>query len=564
MSTQLNRLKRITFIPDKFHIYTPAPQDVELPDNEIRALYIDKKQRIWTGSRDMNVSIYDARLRLLKRMKWGKVYAIMQDSAGVYWISTKGQGLIKAIETSQGNFKLQHFKHKADDPYSLSNDNIYFTFQDSRQRLWVATYGGGLNLIETMPDGTLRFINHRNLLKRYPISHFYKVRHITEDNQGRIWVSTTAGILQFKVSFHCPEEIDFHSICREQGNVNSLSNNDVQMIQCMDNGNIFAITYGGGLNELSPMGLHSYQCKSFTQKNGLISDIIYSMHEDKQGNLWLVTGGGLVKFVASAEQIQYSSEHIAFNMHFSEGVGATDGKQIFLVLTEVCSILPLRIFIKQIYTTNIFLFYLGKQSGTDSQKTPSILSVNPDNSKDMQLPPNNHTLRLVFSALDMTNTEYIQYAYKLDGFDKNFRLTDNGHEANYTNLPPGKYVFRVKSTNNEGVWVENERTLSFEVLPTFSETPCATMLYFFLIVLFIAVAIYVYTVFYRIKNKAKNEELITQLKLSFFTDVSHELRTPLTLITGPLEYILRDESLSGKVRDTLKIIKRIVTVCRGW
>lgn len=53
------------------------------------------------------------------------------------------------------------------------------------------------------------------------------------------------------------------------------------------------------------------------------------MHEDKQGNLWLVTGGGLVKFVASAEQIQYSSEHIAFNMHFSEGVGATDGKQIF-------------------------------------------------------------------------------------------------------------------------------------------------------------------------------------------------------------------------------------------
>ena len=557
MSTQLNRLKRITFIPDKFHIYTPAPQDVELPDNEIRALYIDKKQRIWTGSRDMNVSIYDARLRLLKRMKWGKVYAIMQDSAGVYWISTKGQGLIKAIETSQGNFKLQHFKHKADDPYSLSNDNIYFTFQDSRQRLWVATYGGGLNLIETMPDGTLRFINHRNLLKRYPISHFYKVRHITEDNQGRIWVSTTAGILQFKVSFHCPEEIDFHSICREQGNVNSLSNNDVQMIQCMDNGNIFAITYGGGLNELSPMGLHSYQCKSFTQKNGLISDIIYSMHEDKQGNLWLVTGGGLVKFVASAEQIQYSSEHIAFNMHFSEGVGATDGKQIFFGTNRgLFYFTPENIhktdFIPQIFFSSI---WVNNQELTP-RKTPSILSVNPDNSKDMQLPPNNHTLRLVFSALDMTNTEYIQYAYKLDGFDKNFRLTDNGHEANYTNLPPGKYVFRVKSTNNEGVWVENERTLSFEVLPTFSETPCATMLYFFLIVLFISVAIYVYTVFYRIKNKAKNEELITQLKLSFFTDVSHELRTPLTLITGPLEYILRDESLSGKVRDTLKIIKK--------
>ena len=57
----------------------------------------------------------------------------MQDSAGVYWISTKGQGLIKAIETSQGNFKLQHFKHKADDPYSLSNDNIYFTLEKTEK-----------------------------------------------------------------------------------------------------------------------------------------------------------------------------------------------------------------------------------------------------------------------------------------------------------------------------------------------------------------------------------------------------------------------------------------------
>ena len=67
---------------------------------------------------------------------------------------------------------------------------------------------------------------------------------------------------------------------------------------------------------------------------------------------------------------------------------------------------------------------------------------------------------------------------------------------------------------------------------------------------------FIYIPFLSDKNKAKNEELITQLKLSFFTDVSHELRTPLTLITGPLEYILRDESLSGKVRDTLKIIKK--------
>ena len=77
------------------------------------------------------------RLRLLKRMKWGKVYAIMQDSAGVYWISTKGQGLIKATETSKGNFEFHSILNiKLMTPIQLSNDNIYFTFQDSKQRLW--------------------------------------------------------------------------------------------------------------------------------------------------------------------------------------------------------------------------------------------------------------------------------------------------------------------------------------------------------------------------------------------------------------------------------------------
>lgn len=557
MSTQLNRLKRITFIPDQFHIYTPVPQNTELPDNEIRALYIDHKHRIWTASRDMKVSIYDAQFKLLRRMNWGKVYAITQDSDGIYWISTKGQGLIKATETSQGFFELQHFNYKADEPYTLSSNNIYFTFQDSKKRLWVATYGGGLNLIKTMPDGTLKFINHRNLLKKYPINRFYKVRHITEDNQGRIWVSTTAGILLFEGSFRSPEEIDFHSICREQGNINSLSSNDVQMIQCMDNGKVFAITYGGGLNELSSVGTYSYHCKSFTRKNGHISDIIYSMHEDNKGNLWLATGGGIVKFVTSAEQIQYPNEHIAFNMHFSEGIGATNGEQIFFGSNQgVFYFTPENIhktdFIPQIFFSSIWV----NNEELTPRKTSSILTINPDDSHCIQLPPNNHTLRLVFSALDMTNTEYIQYAYKLEGFDKNFRLTDNGHEANYTNLPPGKYVFHVKSTNNGGMWVKNERTLSIEVLPTFYETPYATMLYIMLIALFIIVAIYVYTVFYRIKSKAKNEELITQLKLSFFTDVSHELRTPLTLITGPLEYILRDENLSPKVKDTLNIIKK--------
>lgn len=557
MSTQLDRLKRITFLPDKFHIYTPNSKDVEMPDNEVRALYIDKKKRIWTGTRDRNISIYDSQLNLLHRFKSGKTYAITQTQEGSFWVSTKGEGLTKITETSDGKFDFERYRYNAKQHFTLSSDNIYYTFQDSKKRVWVATYGGGLNLIQKNSNGSIHFINNRNRLKKYPIDRFYKVRHITEDAKGRIWVATTAGILLFDGTFKRAEDITFHIICRKQGDINSLSNNDVQMIKCNNKGKVLAITYGGGLDELIPTGDYSFKCKSFTQKNGLISDIIYSMQDDQYGNLWLATGGGLVKFIEKKEQIQYPNEHIAFNMHFSEGVGATDGERVYFGTNRgLFFFTPDKIhktsFIPRIFFSSI---WVNNQEVTP-KKTPSILTTDLDNTLSLTLPSNNHSLRLIFSALDMTNTEYIQYAYMLEGFDTNYRQAGNGREANYTNLPPGKYVFRVKSTNNEGVWVDNERTLSIKVLPTFNETLFAHVLYSILILLSIITGVYIYTVFYRMKHKAKNEEYLTQLKLSFFTNVSHELRTPLTLITGPLEIILKNENLSAKIRETLNSIKK--------
>jgi signal transduction histidine kinase/DNA-binding response OmpR family regulator/ligand-binding sensor domain-containing protein len=555
MSTQLNRLKRITFIPGKFHFHTPSPKDIDLPENEIRALHIDKKGRIWTGSRDLNISIYDAQFHLLHRFKAGKVYAITQDDDGTFWISTKGEGLIKATETSDCHFEFKRYTYNANDPYTISSDNIYYVFQDRRKRVWVATYGGGVNLIERQPDGSLYFISHRNRLKNYPIQRFYKTRHITEDHEGNIWISTTAGILRSNENLREPETIEFDQICREQGNTHSLSNNDVHMIKCTAKGDLFAVTYGGGLNEILKTDQGTYRCNPFTQQNGLLSDIIYAIQEDHNENLWLVTGGGLVKFIHTQEQTQYPSEHIAFNMHFSEGTGATDGNRIFFGTNRgVFYFAPGKIdktgFVPQIFFSSIWV------NNEELSPKGALLSTSIDNSRHITLPPNNHSLRLVFSTLDMTNTEYIHYAYMLRGFDRVYRQIDHGHEANYTNLPPGKYTFHVKSTNSEGIWVDNERTLSIEVLPAFSQTPYASILIFILILMAGLAVIYIYTVFYRMKQKVKNEEYLAQLKLSFFTNVSHELRTPLTLITGPLEMILKDEGLPDKLKESLNTIRK--------
>lgn len=506
LSTLLKRLKRITFTPDNFHFYTPFPQKMDLPENEIRALFLDNKGRIWASSRNQDISIYDTQFNLLHRFKAGKVYAIMQDADGIFWLSTKGEGLIKATEVADYRFKFERYTYNADDIYSISSNNIYFIFQDRRKRIWIATYGGGLNLVEQLPDRTLRFINHRNRLKNYPIQRFYKARHVTDDSNGRIWIATTAGILQFDEHFQEPETITFNQICRKQGDENGLSNNDVHMIKCTTKGEIFAVTYGGGLNKLIQTNRGAYRSITFTQKNGLISDIIYAIQEDGEGNLWLVTEGGLVKFIDEGEHIQFPSKRIASDMHFSEGIGITDGQRIFFGTNNgILYFIPEKItktdFAPPIFFSSIWI----NNEEVNPRTLSSLLSKSIDNCQEVILPSGNHSLRLIFSALDMTSTEYLYYAYMLEGFDKSYRQTGHEHEANYANLPPGEYLFRVKSTNSERAWVDNERVLSIKVLPTFSKTIYAKLLFLCLILAIGLILIYTYTIFYRMKQKVKQQ-----------------------------------------------------------
>ena len=128
--------------------------------------------------------------------------------------------------------------------------------------------------------------------------------------------------------------------------------------------------------------------------------------------------------------------------------------------------------------------------------------------------------------------------------------------ATYTNLPKGDYVFKVRSTNAEGVWTENTRLLDIEVLPSFWETPFAYFLYVLFVLLIIVTAVYILFTIYRLKHEVSVEQQMTNMKLRFFTDISHELRTPLTLISGPVEYVLSNKRLPADVREQLQVVER--------
>ena len=159
-----------------------------------------------------------------------------------------------------------------------------------------------------------------------------------------------------------------------------------------------------------------------------------------------------------------------------------------------------------------------------------------------------------FAALDYTNPQNIQYAYILDGFEKQWTFADKQRSVTYTNLPKGEYVLRVRSTNSDGVWVE--RILNIVILPSFWETPVAYVLYVLFILIIILVAVYILFTIYRLKHEVSVEQQISDIKLRFFTNISHELRTPLTLIAGPVEQVLKNDKLPADAREQLVVVER--------
>ncbi len=156
----------------------------------------------------------------------------------------------------------------------------------------------------------------------------------------------------------------------------------------------------------------------------------------------------------------------------------------------------------------------------------------------------------------MIYPENIRYAYRLHGFDKEWNYVDKQRTATYTNLPKGDYVFQVKSTNSDGVWVENERSLRITIQPSFWETAWAMAIYILAFLLILFSGVYILFTIYRLKHEVSVEQQVSDIKLRFFTNISHELRTPLTLIAGPVEYVLKNKTLPDDVREQLHVVER--------
>lgn len=570
MCTHSKGLEKISFQQSRFHLQAPNRLNYESLSNDVRSVYEDNQQRLWLGLRDGKVRIYNKQgdfLGCLTREGnishtgehiLGVAYHIMQDSRGRIWLATKGNGLFR-VEEANGRFRMTQYTSDPNNLYSLSDDNIYCVHEDDNGRMWIATFGGGLNYMEEQPDGSVIFVNHQNNLKGYPIDHCYRVRFVTSDSRGKIWVGTTSGAIAFPKDFTNPESIRFHHYSRVPGDKNSLSNNDVYWITETSDREIYLATFGGGLNKLGAMDAEgNAQFTTYTIENGLPNDILLSMQEDAQKNLWISTENGLCKFIPSeARADNYNDKSLDIKAGFNEGSSTRtlDGRILFGTSNGLLSFFPDSIS-KSSFIPPVTFSRLQINNDEVRPGKQKALKEILDETSQLILSHKENTVTIQYAAMDMKAPENIQYAYILEGFDKEWSHVDKQRVVTYTNLPKGDYIFKVKSTNNDGVWVDNVRGLPITISPSFWETPLAFILYILFILGIILVAVYILFTIYRLKHEVTVEQQISDIKLRFFTNISHELRTPLTLIAGPVEYVIKNTPLTAEAREQLQLVER--------
>lgn len=551
------------FWMDKISFFPNASQLTTFDSgHETRAIMVDKQQNLWVANKKGVIRIFNPDKTLKgyltpegtissKAISFSRnIYCFTEDEQGNIWMGSKWDGIIRLSPKRDGSFQIRNYVHKEEDPYSLSNNSVYCIYQDSKKRMWIATHGGGINLLQETADGEIRFLHNGNLLKDYSKDKFNKVRVIKEVN-NTLLVGTTEGLITFSCNFERPEEIKFYTNVRIPDLASSLSSNDVIYIYTDSRQNSYVLTFTGGINQIISNNLltDQIQFKTYTKRNGLVSDLVLSMIEDQQKNLWVISENTLAKFDPENGTFEhYNEKHLQKEIYFSEASPAIIRNQ--LILGTDAGILKINpaAFSKSSYTPPI-VFTSLKIQGVQQQ-------LDLDDLEELKLKPDERNVSFQFAALDYINPSSISYAYRLKGLEEKWNEVENSRTASYINLPPGEYELQIRSTNSDGVWMEKARILPITVLPTFWETYWAWILYVVLFVLSTATIVYIILYIYRLRHQINIEQQLANIKLRFFTDISHELRTPLTLIASPVSEILEHETLTTNARKHLTLVHK--------
>ena len=475
-----------------------------LSNNAVLSLGNDRYKNIWIGVDGEGIDMFEPETGKILHfpddfentsgIKLGSVYSICPDAFNDLWIGTSGYGLFRLsiVKKKGGKYRLSKFRHYKSDPLNkngLNSNIIYSIVEGEPNIIWIGARGGGLYRLNTISE------------------KFEAFRSISND-------------------------------------FNSLINNDVLSLYKSNNQNLWIGT-SGGLNRLN-LTTSPYQFTHYTEQNGLPNNTIHAIQTDQNDNIWVSTNNGLAKLDYKNNQIRsyFYSDGLQSN-EFTDGAsyfGKQSGKLYFGGVNGLNSFDPNSVVDTEYFPRlAITSFSVFNETVKEKKTVPFYI----DMSDSLRLNYDQNFFRFEFTTLNFHNKQKCQYAFKLENFNTDYTIIKKEGEATYTNVPPGNYIFKVKCTNEDGIWNPDTREIKLTIYPPFWKTIWAYILY--VIISFVAIFILIFLLLRRtkIRNKLAIERLEIQkikemnhYKFQFFTNIAHEFRTPLTLIMAPAAQLM--------------------------
>lgn len=572
------------------HLTHNVNDKYSLSDNAIYSMYEDKEGGIWIGTYFGGVNYFPRPYTHFKKyypignknsISGERVSGICEDSSGNIWIGTEDAGLNK-LDVKTGKF--EHFSPSLN-PNTVNYHNIHDIIADD-DLLWVGTYSYGINVLNLKTNTWKYYLkgDEEGMLNNNDIFALFR------DSSGRIWVGTSTGSFLFSRNtekFIFQEQIGWHFIsdiledssgqiwfatsdagafrynprtkvcthfAHDSKNPDSICHYNIVCLFIDSKKRMWFASESRGICMFDEK---TQTFISYGLRDGLTNDVICKILEDNEGNLWLSSNKGLIQFNPETKKSRTFTQSNGLpgnQFNYKSGYKDKTGKMYFGCLNGLVAFHPAE------FKSNNFI---PSVAITDFQLLNHEFPLKQFNPVSLELKYDQSSFSIDFAALSYVSPEMNRYAYKMEGLEDDWTYLSAPQKIIYSNLPHGKYAFRVKASNNDGLWNEQGDSLEIVIYPPFWKTTWAYLFY----VLAISTILFFLFNYYMKKIERDNrqkqqvfesekEKEIYNAKIEFFTNVAHEVRTPLTLIKGPLEHILKTEVGKDELQANLNIMEK--------
>ena len=471
-STNQRGLEKLEILKKNILRVRPVPHATSTMENEIRAFYYDKERRLLLfGNKSGQLFIYHDNksqtiiTRDAKGEPLGRIYGISKGRNGDYWICSKDDGLYK-MSPNGSSWTLEHFAHDANNKQSINSNSAYYAIEDQDGNLWIATYGGGVNLM-TKDQGKTVFLSPGNGLEGYPKGSHMRVRTVEMDEEGNIWAATTDGIL---IMSYKNKQLKIEKLQIPKKSDKMLMSNDIVCLRRDNKGTMWVGTHGGGLGyTVGKDEDGTWLFESFNAQDGLPSDEIRSITFDQMDNAWFSMEHAICSFDVSKRVFTvFSSLDGVDDTMLSEGGAITldNGTMLFGTLDGyyVVDRKKLTASMGSLLKLQITDFFIDGQ--LMSPRLNDTYDYYVPLSKHVELPSGVDEFAFRFAAMNYQLQHRVHYQYILEGYEDEWHSAEKDLTARYSDLPAGTYTFRVRAFLLESPEKYDQRSIEV-VVPQF-------------------------------------------------------------------------------------------------